>query len=66
MRESWDCMTSYERKESVVQDTVYQQKCVNVTLPICHITHIKATRTELETRYRIIFDIICLYLTMTQ
>ena len=66
MRESWDCMTSYERKESVVQDTVYQQKCVNVTLPICHITHIQATRTELETRFRIIFDILCLYLTMTQ
>ena len=52
MREAWACLTSYERKESVVHDTVYQQKCINVTLPYCLLSHIPATRTALETRYR--------------
>ena len=45
-----DCMTGYERKDSVVHDTVYRQKCINVTLPHCHLTHIPATRTAVETR----------------
>ena len=50
VREAWPCMSHYERKTSVVQDTVYQQRCINVTLPHCHLTHIPATRTAVETR----------------
>ena len=51
-REAWACLTRYERKDSVVQDTVYQQKCINVTSPHCILTHISATRPALETRSR--------------
>ena len=44
------CVTTYERVEHVVHDTVYQHQCSEYHVPQCNVTHVAGFKDALETR----------------